>query len=66
MSNLAKAKKLAEMLLPIIDSVADKVSDLAELRQRLAERVKAGDLDDSLKLWVDADARAEDFINRGT
>ena len=54
--------KQAEHVLAFIDRIVRGTKDIAEIRERIAEGAKRGDLDDVISWARGRDKRVEDFI----
>lgn len=65
MIRLLRFRSVLLRILDVIQEIAPRVRNLAELRARLAERIAAGDLDDAIAAFARADKAAEDFVRNG-
>lgn len=57
-----------DLLLAIIErlrKIAPAILEAARARKRLAERIRAGDLDDVLQTFIEAQDAADDYIENG-
>ena len=60
--------KYRDLLLAILERIrrlAPVILEAARARKRLAERIRAGDLDDVLQNFIEAQAAADDYIEHG-
>lgn len=65
MRQLWKYRKVLLAILKRIQRMAPVVLEAAKARKRLAERINAGDFDDAIAKFAQADEAAEDFIRNG-
>lgn len=65
MMRLWKNRTVLLQVLDILQDLGSGAYTLAMLRQRMAEKVQSGDLDDVLGVFVQADRAAEDYIRNG-
>lgn len=62
---LWRNRKLLEPFLDLLQQVVKSAQTLAEIRKALAEGIEAGQLDDALQRFVDANERADQYIKTG-